>query len=107
MAKAYKCLGQVAPLATTLTVLYTVPANTQCVVGSIYICNRGGADTFRVAVQFGGAAIDNSHYIVYDAAIDANETKVLGGISLDETDVVSVYSAGGSMTFNIFGCEIT
>ena len=107
MATTYKVLGQVAPAATTLTTLYTVPALTSTVVSTLSICNQGVSTTYRVAVRPAGASIVASHYVVYDAAIDANDTVMLTiGIALATTDVVSVYSATATMSFNMFGSEI-
>ena len=107
MATTYKVLGQVAPAATTLTTLYTVPALTSTVVSTLSICNQGVSTTYRVAVRPSGASIVASHYVVYDAAINANDTVMLTlGIALSTTDVVSVYSATATMSFNMFGSEI-
>jgi len=107
MATTYKVLGQVAPAATTLTTLYTVPALTSTVVSTLSICNQGVSTTYRVAVRPAGASIVASHYVVYDAAINANDTVMLTlGIALSTTDVVSVYSATATMSFNMFGSEV-
>jgi len=107
MATTYKVLGQVAPAATTLTTLYTVPALTSTVVSTLSICNQGASTTYRVAVRPAGASIVASHYVVYDSAINANDIVMLTlGITLSTTDVVSVYSATATMSFNMFGAEI-
>ena len=108
MTTAYKVLGQVAPAATTLTTLYTAPALTSAVVSTLSICNQGVSTTYRVAVRPAGASIVASHYVVYNAAVNANDTVMLTlGIALSTTDVVSVYSATATMSFNLFGAEIT
>jgi hypothetical protein len=108
MPSAYKVLGQSSPAATTLTSLYTVPAATQAVVSTLSICNYGVSTTVRVAVRPAGASIVNQHYIVYEAAVNANETLFLTlGITLATTDVVSVYSGTATVTFNLFGSELT
>jgi hypothetical protein len=108
MAELYKVLGQAAPSATTNTDLYTVPADTYAVCSSIVACNRAGtAGTFRVAVRPLGASIANQHYIYYDADISANDTGVFNlGLSLSETDVVTVYASSADMSFNLFGVEL-
>jgi hypothetical protein len=109
MAVTRKNLGQFALSATTDTDIYTVPASTSTVISSISICNRGGAGTtYRVAHSVGGAAADNKHYVAYDAAIGANETKVLSlGICMAATDKLRAYTAGASVTVNVWGEETT
>lgn len=109
MATAYKALGQSNPSATTLTTLYTVPASTEAVISSIVVCNQAGTGgTYRIAVRPNGAAVSAEHYVVYDATISANTTVAYTlGITLDASDVVSVYASSTSMSFNAFGSEIS
>jgi hypothetical protein len=109
MATNYKVLGQVAPLATTATTLYTVPAATEAVVSTITICNRGTtAATYRIAVRPNGDALANTHYIAYDTAVSANDSIGLTlGITLDAADVVTVYASNADLTFALFGSEIS
>jgi len=93
--------ARLKPIATTLSTLYT--ASDDCVVSSIVICNIGSASSFRVAVRPLGASIDDSHYIYYDLPLDANDTFIFtGGITLKSTDVLSVYSGSGNISFNLF-----
>jgi hypothetical protein len=107
MANAYKVLGQVTPSITTLTTLYTAPAGTSTVVSTLSICNLGSGAIVRVAVRPAGATIANQHYIVYDNFINANDSIFLTlGISLAETDVVSVYASSASVSFGLYGTEI-
>ena len=108
MPTNYLTLGQVAPVAATLTSLYTVPAATQAVASSIVISNRAAATSFRVAVRPAGAAIDNKHYICYDSAIGAADTIIITlGMTLAATDVVSVYAKDATLAFNLFGSEVS
>jgi len=102
-----KVLGQSAPSATTLTTLYTVPASTQSVVSTITICNRSAtATSFRIAIRPSGASISNAHYIYYDVAIGGNDTFCATiGITLNSTDVVSVYATLATLSFSLFGQE--
>lgn len=104
---AVSVLGQSNPSAATLTTLYTVPATTETVVSSLVVCNRSStATTFRVAVRPAGAAISNEHYLYYDVPIPGNETFVATiGITLEATDVVSVYATLATLSFNLFGNE--
>ena len=109
MATTLKVLGQSNPSATTLTTLYTVPAATSAVSSTITVCNRSvTATTFRVAVRPAGAAISGEHYIYYDVVIAGNDTFAATlGISLATTDVVSVYATLATLSFNLFGTEIS
>lgn len=108
MATTYKVLGQSAPSATTLTSLYTVPSATTAVISSIVICNRDASSaTYRIAVRPDGAAIANSQYIAYDVTVGASDSTVLTlGITMDATDVLSVYASTANLTFSAFGSEI-
>jgi glucose-6-phosphate dehydrogenase assembly protein OpcA len=109
MPTTYKVLGQVAPSATTLTTLDTVPSATSAVVSTIAVCNRAAtAATYRIAIRPAGAAIANEHYIAYDSTVAANDTTMLTiGITLAATDVISVYASSANLSFNAFGSEIS
>lgn len=109
MANAYKVLAQSAPLATTATDVYTVPAATEAVISTIIIANRAGtAGTYRLSVRPDGAAQSNLHYIAYDISIAANDSVTLTlGITLNAADVVTAYCSSADMSVNIFGTEIT
>lgn len=109
MATNYLVLGQVAPSATTATTLYTVPSSTQAVVSSIVVANRStGQDTFRISVRPDGAAQANQHYLAYDTPLEGNDTVALTlGITLGDTDVLTVYSNAGNLSFAAFGSEIS
>ena len=109
MAKTYKVLGQSAPSATTATTLYTVPASTQAVVSTITVCNRGTTSgTYRIAVRPDGAALANQHYMVFDATLPAKSTDTATiGITVDASDILTVYASSADFTFIAFGSEIT
>lgn len=108
MATTYKVLGQVAPSATTATTAYTVPSSTQTVVSTIAVCNRGSSSaTYRIAIRPNGATLANEHYIAYDTSITANNsTMITIGVTLGDTDVVTVYASTADMSFSLFGSEI-
>jgi hypothetical protein len=108
MATTYKVLGQLNPSATTATTLYTCPASTQTVISTITICNQAGTSgTYRVAVRPNGATLSAEHYVVYDATIQANTTAAYTlGITIDASDVVTVYASSANISFNAFGSEI-
>ena len=109
MATNYKVLGQSIPSATTATTLYTVPASTQAVVSTITICNQAAtAATYRIAIRVAGASLATSQYIAYDVSLPANASDTLTlGITLNATDVITVYSSTATMSFGAFGSEIS
>lgn len=108
MANTYKVLGQLAPAATTLSTLYTVPSATSAVCSTLVIANTGtSATTARVAIRPAGASLDVKHYIIYDVLISAGDSTFLTlGISLATTDVVSVYANLATLSFSLFGTEV-
>jgi len=108
MATTYKVLGQSNPAATTATTLYTVPSATEAVVSTIVIANlTSTAATFRIAIRPNGAALANSQYIAYDITVGASDSTALTlGITLDATDVITVYASTANLTFTAFGSEI-
>jgi hypothetical protein len=109
MATVYKVLGQSAPSATTNTDVYTVPADTQAVISTISVCNRGSSSaTYRIAIRPTGETIANKHYIVSDGTILQNDTIFFtAGVTVGSTDVVTVYGSTADLSFNIFGSEIS
>jgi hypothetical protein len=109
MANAYKILGQSSPSATTETVLYTVPSATSTVCSSLGVCNRGTTQTtFRISISAAGAATTNKDYFYYDVTLAGNDTFIATiGITLATTDVIRVYSGNASLSFQLFGTEIS
>ena len=108
MATTYKVLGQSNPAAVTLTTLYTVPASTSAVCSTLAICNQGVSALYRVAIRPAAAPISAAQYIVYDATINSLDTMFLTiGTTLATTDVVSVYAGTATVSFNLFGSEVT
>ena len=109
MTDTLKVLGQLDPSATTTTVLYTVPDLTQTTVSSIVATNRtGSAITFRLSVHVAGAGADDKQYLYYGKSVAANDSlAIVLGITLNQTDVIKVYTSASNMSFNMFGCETT
>jgi glucose-6-phosphate dehydrogenase assembly protein OpcA len=109
MATTYKVLGQSNPSATTLTTLYTVPSATQAVISSISVANlTATAATFRIAVRPAGASITNAHYLGYDITVGASDTTIITvGVTMNATDVLSVYASTANLTFQAFGSEVS
>jgi len=108
MATTYKVLGQSNPSATTATTLYTVPSATQTVVSTIVVCNQAAsAATFRIAVRPDGASLAAQHYVAYDVTVGASDSTALTlGITLGDTDVITVYASTSTLSFSAFGSEI-
>ncbi len=105
----YKVLGQSNPAATTATTLYTVPAGTQAVVSTISVCNQAATSgTYRIAIRVAASPLPAEEYIAYDSAITANNTTFITvGITLNATDVITVYASSANMSFNSFGSELS
>jgi hypothetical protein len=108
MTITYKVLGQASPAQDTLVDLYTVPAGNSAVASTITVCNQNLFNTtFSIAVRPGNAAIESKHYISFNSVIPLVDTVSLTlGITLASTDVVSVSSLDGNVSFNLFGSEI-
>lgn len=108
MPATLKILGQTTQ-AQTPTTLYTVPAATQTSVSTINICNLSSSNTFfRIAVRPGGAALANAMYLAYDAPLGASDSIAMTmGISLGNTDIITVSSTSGNVSFTAFGSELT
>ena len=109
MPTTYKVLGQSNPLATTETILYTVPSTTQSIVSSVAVCNQSATSaTFRIAVRpSADATTTEKHYLVYGTTVGANDTIVLTmGITLSAGDKVLVYASTGNISFAAYGSEL-
>lgn len=103
----YKVLAQSAPSATSNTDIYTVGAGKQSVISTLIVCNRSTAASFRIAIRPDAATLANTHYIAYDVPVGANDSTTLTlGLTLDASDVVTVYASTANLTFSIFGAEI-
>lgn len=108
MPTTYKVLGQVAPSATTATTAYTCPSATQTIISTIVVANRAATSaTFRIAIRPNGATLANEHYLAYDVTVGASDSTALTlGITIDASDVVTVYASTANLSFNLFGSEI-
>ena len=101
----YKVLAQSAPSATTATTLLTATSAT--IISTLNASNIGGnQDTIRIAVRPAGASLANQHYIAYGVPLAAGAVfSMQGGITLANTDVVTVYSTTGTTSFSAFGSD--
>ena len=110
MAINYKILGQAHPATTAETDLYTCPAATQTIISTLTITNvTGSAASARVWARINGAATAHLNAIIFDAPIAANTTVAFTlGLTVDASDIVTVKSStGNSLTFQLFGSEIS
>jgi hypothetical protein len=109
MPNVYKILGQSSPSATTETDLYTVPPATSAVCSSVSICNRGGTPTtFRISLSPLGASTANKDYLYYDVTLAGNDTFIATvGVTLAATDKIRVYAGNASLSFQVWGTEIS
>lgn len=109
MARSYKILAQSNPVALTLTDIYTVPSTTNTTISTIVVANRSSTSTsFRISIANGGAVDSPEQYIYYDINIPGNETFAATlGITLNAGDVLRVYAKDATLSFNVFGVEIS
>lgn len=107
MPNTYKNLGQLNPSATTLTTLYTAPSPT--IVSTVSVCNRSATPTtYRLSHAIAAAADNDAQYWAKDAPIGANETVwYTGGITMATTDVLRAYATLATVTFQVWGTQIT
>lgn len=105
MPTTYKVLGQSAPSATTATTLYT--SSGAAIISTINVANLSSApDTIRIAIRPAGASLSNEHYIVYGVQVPGGSLFTFtGGVTLANTDVITIYSTTGNSAFSAFGTE--
>jgi hypothetical protein len=108
MPTTYKVLGQSYPTANTDTALYTVPSSTSAVISTVSICNIGTAeDAVFLSIRPNGETLANKHYVLFNELLSAGQNLSLTlGITLGDTDVVTIKSANGTCSFNAFGTEL-
>ena len=104
----YKILGQSAPSATTNTTVYTVGSGKSAVVSTIAVCNRSSTSaSYRIAVSATGTP-GNAEYIAYDAVVAGNDTAFITvGVTIEATKNIVVYTSAATVSFSIFGSEIS
>lgn len=110
MPTNYKVLGQSNPTAQTYTTLYTVPAATQAVISTISICNANTTAnaSYSIAIRPAGEAIAAKHFLTSNNVVGALDTIMLTvGLTLGNTDVVTVYATHSNVAFGLYGSEVT
>jgi len=90
------------------TTIYTVPSATQSICSTLTICNRGLDNVYYdIAIRPDGAALENKHYVTFDALVSGEDTVTLTlGISLDATDVIQITASSPELSVTMFGNEI-
>lgn len=104
MSDTWGALAQSVPAATTLTDVYTVPAEKKGTVEAI-MCNRGAQATIRLSHAKAGAADAAAQYLIYDNILPAAETKTTTRFTVGPGDVLRAYTDTGAVAFNINGIE--
>jgi|SRR5579859_4666333 len=104
-----KPLGQSKPGAGVLTDVYVVPPGSQAAISSVMVCEQaGGTTSFRIGVAPGGAADDPKHYFAFDVPITSNDVVDFTlGLTLSSGDVLRCYSAAGTLSFGVYGEELS
>jgi hypothetical protein len=92
------------PAAGTPADLYTVPSAKQAVISTLTVCNYGTATAdYDLLVRPAGAAAADVHLLAKGVATPAKETTfITAGIALATSDVVTVESDTGDVTFMAF-----
>jgi hypothetical protein len=109
MPTTYKVLGQLNPAANTLSNVYTVPSATQAVVSTITVCNQTASNvSYSIAVAPDGQADNVRHYIIRGGVVPAADSIAMTlGITIDANDQIRANTNNNSVSFSIFGSEIT
>lgn len=109
MGIVYKVLGQANPTLNTNTPLYTVPSLTSAVISTVTVCNQAATPaSFSLAVQPAGASLTSKHWVNYNTNVAGNSTVTLTlGITLGNTDILSCNANTSTVSFNVFGSEIS
>lgn len=109
MTDTLKVLAQVNPSATTLTTLYTVPAATSTAISTLVVCNQAASTaTFRISIQVAAAADNAKQYLYFDTTVGANDTFASTiGVTIATTDVVKCYASSTTLSFTLYGVEVT
>ena len=108
MSLSYRVLGQALP-GTTNTTVYNVKVGANAIISSILVCNQSATGgLYQIGVVPNGATLATTNYISYNSAVPGNDTMTLTpGISLGSNDAIVVYANTSSISFSVFGCEIT
>jgi len=100
-------LGNTALSATTLTSVYTVPANTYSVFNISVTNTNATAATIRIALSTASTSgsVAASEYIEYGTTIVGNGVFERTGLVLDAGKYVWVYSTSAAVNVTVYGIE--
>jgi len=107
-----KILGQIQTTANTLTNAYVVGAATESIVSTVTVCNQSANNVLvDVFARYGGTALGNQHYLVYQYALGAADTLVLEPrLTMNATSVLAANvtgaNAASNVSVNVFGIEV-
>jgi hypothetical protein len=91
--------------------IYTVPASTNVILGSIFSTNHNDFPVFYdiAVVPYEDSLVSEKHYYVWDNLLEDNNFEVLKDkLTLSVGDKIYAYSSTDeNISFNIFGTEIT
>ena len=110
MGSSYLIAGQEKPSANTDTQLYLVPASTEFVGSTLCICNQSVTDvtSYGVAVVKNTETLSDKHWIKMNQLLDQRQSKdITIGMTLAAGDKVIVRNDTGTVSFTLFGSEIT
>lgn len=109
MPTTYKVLGQLNPAANTLSNVYTVPSATQAVISTITVCNQTASNaSYSISVAPNGETDNVKHYIIRGGVVPAADSIAITlGLTIDAADQVRANTNNNSISFSIFGSEIT
>lgn len=109
MPTTYKVLGQINPAANTLSNVYTVPSATQAVISTITVCNQTATNSSYSIAVAPNAEVDNvKHYIIRGGVVPAADSIAITlGLTIDAGDQIRANTNNNSISFSIFGSEIT
>lgn len=99
-----KIFSQLVPTAGITTILYTVPQGAGA-FGTLFCSNTDGAnsDILRVALVPSTAALDDSMYILYDAALYQYQPLYLQQLGLNSGDSIVIDAKNGTTSFTFTG----
>jgi hypothetical protein len=104
-----RILGQLAPGAGQEDLLYQVPAGCYAELRALVMCNRSGVDeAVSVRVSPDGEDLGTRHYVYDGLVVKANDMgSAEHAIEIGPGDKIHVRSAGGGVSFSLFGREMT
>ena len=108
MATEYKILGQVTPVANTITNVYVSGASTEAIIGTITIHNFSDSNAaYSLIVRPTADTFANRHYIIRGGIVPARElVTITGAVAMNSSVVLAANTNSSSLTFNAYGAEI-